>query len=437
MGFPGFYTQDSGSFSSELAMSFQVAAAREYFSMLTWFERDPRSAPDDLMHNGIEALYSLPGPLGQLISELFFDLLARGEARACDPDIVAAEPAEDYLASQAMVGNRLAGCSLRLLAEYGHQRAASTIEHVYCRYAALSTADDGSKSIAQIWQAGVSGWPYPTAIEEGWQLSAEQAPSMPADEDLQEVLALWSSARRDDISHRVKLSTALLTILSATFDVPAIHLLERGAMPAALGSSVKEAFRCLKWAACSQPKYVDLLRQLAAAGWISANITLGEILPVEAAIERLKLAAAAGSPMAQVRLAERYKELEEHLKARAWFCRAAEQGYPDGMRLLAMDLIHRSEDEAELRFALDLALRAKAQGAPRSSLVAAYAILKINKISTTPIIEPDLGELLYFAVAEDRSEDALGVLQTLSEQGDVNAKSKLEQLLALGCISQA
>jgi TPR repeat protein len=123
---------------------------------------------------------------------------------------------------------------------------------------------------------------------------------------------------------------------------------------------------------------LDLLRRSAEAGWLEAEVTLGNVhaqvhlLPDAArlAVEHYRRAAAQGHPMAQDRLADLYMTghgvPQSDAEAMQWYRRTADQAYPMAQCNLAYLLAEGIGTDADDRAATDWYLRAAAQGEPRA-----------------------------------------------------------------------
>jgi hypothetical protein len=121
-----------------------------------------------------------------------------------------------------------------------------------------------------------------------------------------------------------------------------------------------------------------LLRRSADAGWLEAEVTLGNVhaqvhlLPDadRQAVAHYRRAAAQGHPMAQDRLADLYMigrgVAQDDAEALQWCRRTAEQAYPVAQCNLAYMLAEGIGTVADDRAATDWYLRAAAQGDPRA-----------------------------------------------------------------------
>ena len=121
-----------------------------------------------------------------------------------------------------------------------------------------------------------------------------------------------------------------------------------------------------------------LLRRAADAGWLEAEVTLGNVyvqvplLPDAArqAVTHYRRAAAQGHPMAQDRLADLYMigrgVPQDDAEALQWIRRTAEQAYPLAQCNLAYMLAEGIGTGADDSAATDWYLRAAAQGEPRA-----------------------------------------------------------------------
>jgi len=121
-----------------------------------------------------------------------------------------------------------------------------------------------------------------------------------------------------------------------------------------------------------------LLRRSADAGWLEAEVTLGNVyaqvhlLPDadRSAVACYSRAAAQGHPMAQDRLADHYLVgrgvPQDDAEALQWCRRTAEQAYPIAQCNFAYMLAEGIGTDADDRAATDWYLRAAAQGEPRA-----------------------------------------------------------------------
>ena len=123
---------------------------------------------------------------------------------------------------------------------------------------------------------------------------------------------------------------------------------------------------------------LDLLRRSAEAGFLEAEVTLGNVhaqvhlLPDAdgQAVAHYRRAATQGHPMAQDRLADLYMigrgVPQDDAEALRWIRRTAEQAYPLAQCNLAYMLAEGIGTGADDRAATDWYLRAAAQGEPRA-----------------------------------------------------------------------
>ena len=121
-----------------------------------------------------------------------------------------------------------------------------------------------------------------------------------------------------------------------------------------------------------------LLRRAAEAGWLEAEVTLGNVfaqVPLlpdadRQAVEHYRRAAALGHPMAQDRLADLYMigrgVPQDDAQALQWIQRTAEQAYPLAQCNLAYMLAEGIGADTDDYAATGWYLRAAAQGEPRA-----------------------------------------------------------------------